>query len=510
MLVEQQAELIATQEARIEHLVTELRLLRQRMFGKKSEALHPDQLRLFLNDGPAADAAPAQEPTVEAKGKRKKKGHGRGPLPAHLPREEIVLDVPESERCCAECDEAMQLIGEDVTERGHMVPARFVVKRYIRKKYACKKGHGVLMAPMPDGVVDGGKYEASVHAHVAVAKYADHTPLNRLEGIFKRCGVHIPRQSLWDMLVRVDEIVAQPILAQMRHELLDESVLHADETPVTVRLEGKSGGRTSKGFVFVWRSLQELPVSKILFDFRTSRASAGPTAFLGPWSGTLIIDGYSGYNEVCTQNGIVRSGCWSHARRKFKDALDGGNALAAKILLLIQRLFRIERLVKALADRPDVAWTEKIEFRRRVRERVSARVLDAIHAEAERLTSRRDVLPKSKLGDALTYLHNQRAALSVPLEDARLPIHNNDAERSLRHVAVGRKNWLVFASEKGGRVAARLYSLMLTCRELGVDPQAYIEDVMGRVSTTRATEIASLTPWAWAAERSAAQQAASE
>jgi transposase len=498
-VVDSQSKEIAEQSQRIDELVAELRVWRHGLFGRRSESINPDQLRLFDDDVAPTD----EEEEVELparKFKRKKKGHGRGTFPAHLPREEIRLELPEDQRSCPDCGEQMRAFGEDVCERGHLVPAKLSVRRYVRAKYSCSKGHTVKTAPMPDGVVDGGKYEASVYAHVAVSKYGDHLPLNRLQGIFKRHGVRLPRQSMWDMLLRLDQIVAQPVLRQMRSELLQEDALHADETPVTFRLEGAKG--TKQGYIWVWRSLRERGESKVLIEFRTSRARLGPTNFLGDWANTLLIDGYSGYDEVTKANGITRAGCWVHARRKFKDALDSGTESAAIVLRPIQRLFWIERAIKRRAEARGLTWDDLVELRRAVRDRRSKRLVETIHEVARHLAELRATVPKGVLGKALTYLSNQRGPLSVSVNDPRLPIHNNDAERDLRHIAVGRKNWLVFASERGGAVAARLYSLMLSCKESGVDPEAYLVDVMGRVSSTRAKDIAQLTPWAWAEAQS--------
>ncbi|MEM6673750.1 MAG: transposase, partial [Planctomycetota bacterium] len=217
----------------IEQLRAELELLKRHVFGHRREKIDPNQLRLFAGD--AVTEQEIEEASAPAEpARRKKKGHGRGGLPEHLPRETIELDVPEAERCCAECNAQMQRIGEEITERAHVIPAKLVVKRYVRPKYGCPEGHAVATAALPDGVVAGGKYEASVYGHVVAAKYQDHLPLNRLEGIFRRYGAPLPKQTMWDLLARVDELVAQPILGHMREELLAEPVLHADETPVTM------------------------------------------------------------------------------------------------------------------------------------------------------------------------------------------------------------------------------------------------------------------------------------
>jgi len=393
----------------------------------------------------------------------------------------------------------MHEIGVEATERGRLIPAQLVVDRFERKKYACPHGHGIKIAELPMGVVDGAKCDASVFAHVAVAKYQDHQPLNRLEGIFKRYGFKLPKQTMWDMLVRVDELVAQPVLQQMREELLQEEVLHADETSVTLRLEDGKGSKDS--WVFGWRSLREHEQPKALVEFRTGRGRDGPTQFLGDWAGTLITDGYGGYNEVCERNGIRRAGCWSHARRKFKEAFDGGSRDAAWMPHLIGRLFALERAMTRRAEREGMDQAAITLLRGEVRARRTRALVDRIHEAGWDLFEQRSTLPKSKLGKAVKYLANQREYLDAFLEDARVPIHNNDSERNMRHVVTGRKNWLVFGSVKGGEVACRLYSLMLSCRQNGVDPEAYLADVLMAVAITPSSKIASLTPWAWGARQ---------
>ena len=508
--VEQAIEKIDELSSKLDALSRENKILREELqayrlgrFGRLSERLDPGQLS-FVEQGeppepPAEESAP---PANERKKNRRKPGHGRGTFPEHLPREIIELEVPEEERICPCCGAAMRPIGEDVCERGHIVPAKLVVRRYVKKKYACSDGHGVTTAKAPSGVTDKCKYEASVYAHIVACKYTDHLPLHRLEGIFKRYGVHLPKQTMWDLVVTVDDLVARPILKQMKAELLTEPVLHADETPVTMRLEDGKG--TRKSYVWGWRNLRGVGPSKVLIDFRMSRGRDGPVDFLGKWSGTLISDGYSGYDEVVRRNGLVRAGCLAHARRKLKNALDTGSKSATRALRPIQRLFWIERAVLRRAERDELGREELVELRRRVRGQRSRVVWKWLYREVDALLEKRSTLPKSKLGKALGYLGRQRKPLSTFLDDARIPMHNNDSERDLRHVAVGRKNWLVFGSERGGDVACRLYSLVLSCKQAGVDPEAYIEDVLNRVGTTPHSQIATLTPWGWKAAREAA------
>ena len=505
--IDRQQERIKALEVENKILREEVETLKKGLFGRKSERIDRSQLGLFLAEVGQVDVAPAKptpsEPSTPPE-RKKPEGHGRAPFAPHIPRETLEFDVPEEERACPCCGKQMQEIGEDVTERGHRVPSKLVVRRYVKKKYACPDGHAVRTAEAPAALIDRCKYEPSVYAHVAASKYCDHLPLNRLSGIFARHGAHLPKQTMWDMLVKVDELVAQPVLGQMRAELLQSEILHADETPVPVRNEDSKGSR--KGYVWDWRAPGGDDDDKSLVQFTMTRERHGPKQMLGAWSGTLITDGYSGFDEVVRENGIVRAGCWAHARRKFKDAFDLKSEDAAPVLVLLQRLFWIERAMKRRIRSRELKTADLVELRRRVRVERSAKVIERIYSVADEIAAKRSTLPKSKLGKAIAYLFNQRQPLEVILEDPRIEIHNNDAERDLRHVVVGRNNWLVFASQRGGEVASRLYSLVLSCKHAGIDPEAYLEDVLVRVSHT--SEIASLTPWAWAAARRAAPTAA--
>ena len=491
---------------RLEQLERELKLLREEnallkkyRFGRSSERLEPGQMN-FFETGEWPVPTPAPE-TQEAAPRKKKptKGHGRSAFPDHLEREEHRLELPEDERACPCCESTMQPIGEDVTERGRFIPAKIIVDRYIRPKYACPHGHAVKTADLPDGVIDGGKYDATVYSNVVTAKYNDHLPLNRLEEIYKRYGMRIPKQTMWDMVLRVDELVAQPILKQMRLELLQEPILHADETPVVFRAEGQKASK--KGWVWGWRNEPGDRPPKVLVEFHQGRDKHVPANFLDKWTGALLTDGCASYGPICAVNGITRAGCWAHARRYFREALESGAKDAAPIFRMVNRLFALERGVRQRAERENLSHAGMLELRGRVRERSARGLIARMLEAADELQRKRTTLPKSRLGKALTYLLNQQSPLSAFLKDSALPIHNNDEERDLRHIIVGRKNWMIFASERGGQVACRQYSLMLSCRQNGVNPEAYIADVLMAVATTPASEISKLTPWAWAEAR---------
>ena len=488
---------LATSEQRADALERELKILRDvvanlehGLFGKKSERIDPAQLALFAR---GEQPAPEPEQVKVEEHKRKTKGHGRSGFPEHLPRQIVELDLDDADKCCPDCKEVLRPIGEDTCERGHFVPARIVVMRYLKKKYACPNGHCVKTPDTPPSLIDRCKYEPSVYAHLVASKYQDHLPLNRLEGIFKRHGMKIPKQTMWEMLSRVDEVCATPILEQMRKELLEEPVIQGDDTPVPVRLEDGKGAR--QGRVWAWISLGG---KKAVYVFTMTKERDGPVKFLGDWSGTGIFDGASNFDEVVRNNGIIRAGCWSHARRKLKESMERGSQDAARLLVAVQRLFRLERTMERRVETRGLSEEDRLSLRRQVRRGRSAKLVDRVYELVDELMLERSTLPKSLLGKALTYLANQEDRLRRFLDDERIPVHNNDTERTLRHLAVGRKNWMVFGSPKGGQVGCNLYSLMLSCRAVGVNPEAYMADVLLRVSTTPTSEIASLTPWAWA------------
>ena len=397
-------------EERIEALEREnkilreaLAVLRKHLFGRRTERIEPGQLGLFASedlDEAAAEAAASLEDEEEKP--RKRKGHGRAPFPENMPRDRVECTLPEEERSCPECGGRMRRIGVDPSERVHFVPARFVVRRYEREKWACPDGHAVVTAKAPEPVVRRGKYEPSVYAHVVVSKYQDHLPLNRLAGILKREGAQISKQTMWDMLVTVDELVAQPILERCREELLESEVLQADESPVRMRLEGSKGSRETT--VWVWRSAREETPRKVLTCFELRKSRDGPKRFLGDWSGVLVSDGTSLHDEVARANGIVRAGCWAHARRYFKRAFDVGAREAALCIAPINRLFWIERAVNRRAERLGMDLEARRELRARIRARRSSVVVRRLYETANRLAQARTTLARGQLGKGLRYL----------------------------------------------------------------------------------------------------------
>ena len=462
----------------------QLDILCQRLFGKKSERVSPDQLRLAfaqLANEPGPVAEPVEMDSGERPGRprRRRPPTGRRPLPAHLPRQRVEIDVAEADKICP-CGHTKTRIGEAVSEKLDYVPASLRVIETARLKYACPRCHeGVVEAAAPPQAIEKSLAGEGLLAHVVVSKYVDHLPLYRQARIFLREGVDLSRATMCGWVADVATALA-PIGDQLRSEITAASYLHTDDTPVTI-LEERGGSRKGR----LWTYLDPLG-QQVVFDATETHERDGPEAFLAPFRGDLHADAYPGYDALYATGRIREIGCWAHARRGFVEALTT-DVRAALMVALIQQLYQVER---AGAELPT-------EARRALRAEHSVPLLAKIAAERNALAL--TILPKSPLGDALRYLTNQWTALQRFVEDGRLAIDNNRAENQLRVVAVGRKNWLFAGSFEGARRAALLYSLVQSCALIDLPPFDYLRDVLLRVATHPHHRIGELTPKGWAA-----------
>ena len=477
--------------AKIEMLDSHVRLLLSKHYGKSSEKVSTKQLGLFgqiTQDEPAKEVQVIPAHTRAKKSKKK----GRESFPDHLPRKDFHCELSGDDLVCPQCDAAMKHIGEDICERGHLIPAQFIIHRYFKYKYACPKGHGVKTGQAPAGVTPRAKYEPSVHADIVVARFGDHLPYYRQESAFKRLGIFIPRTSMGDMAKRV-AIIAEVILAQMLKELLAERVLCADETPITVLKEGQKG--SSKGWMWVYRSAK-----KVLFDFTMTRGPDSPNRILKLFFGILQADGFASYNRIVEANQLIRAGCMAHVRRKFYDCFKSCGK-AGDVLLHIGRLYRVEAELKTKREELDLEDEEFFALRVAMRKRFSRRIIARIKKLVLGYEQDPKVLSSELLGKAILYAMNQWPTLEVFLEHGEVEIDNNRAEQAIRPIAIGRKNWMVLGNNQGGKTAATLYSLVESCKAIDVNPKAYIEDVIARVGSTAEDQIHTLTPWAWKASQ---------
>jgi len=415
----------------------------------------------------------------------RKKRNGRRRLPEDLPRERVVHDVPEGERTCSCCGEAMQPFGEDTTEELDFVPAQLLVREHVRPKYSCRTcQEGVKQADLPPRPIEKGRPGPGLLAHVLVSKYVDHLPLYRQSRMFERHGVELHRSTLCDW-VRVCAETLRPVVALLKQGIVASRVTQADETPLLV-LDKRNRGRRHLGYLWAYRG----PEGETVYEYRPTRGGEGPREFLKDFEGKLQTDGYQAYDGLSPK--IVEVGCWAHARRKFVQAQASAPAQAKEALDLIRGLYRVERKAKGLPA----------EERAALRREEAAPGLAALRQRLEAWQP--DVLPKSPLGEAVGYAIRQWPTLERYLDDGELDIDNNAIERAIRPVALGRKNWLFCGSEDGAHRAATLYSLIESCKAQGVEPFAYFADVLARTATATARE---LLPRAWKAARDAAQTA---
>ncbi len=472
-------------------------LLRQ-IYGKRAERVTEDGFGPLF-DGvdqpeiepvppPHVDEAPDDEEIADPSQAKKPRKRGAPRLPKDLPR--VVQDIKPSdeESRCSCCGELREVIGFEETEKLEFQPASCFICVIRRPKLVCKAHEeaGVTTPDLPPQVVHKGLAGASMLAQVVTAKFRDHLPLYRQSRILQRHGVEIPESTLGDWIAQSHEALA-PVVASIKESVLSSGYVSTDDTGVT--LLGKGNSKNSQRAHF-WSYLGE-QCGDVVFDFTPGRGGEGPKRMLAGYEGFLQADAYSVYDALFRSGKIIEVGCLAHARRKFFDAKDVAAKEAMPALHAIQALYRVERACKAEELTPDQRLERRIAQSRDTFARLSEWLAE--------LRSR--VLPKSPIGKAVNYFCNHTEALGRFLQDGRLEIDNNRCERTMRQVAVGRKNWLFAGSEAGGRRAATLYSLTVSCWELQIDPFVYLTDVLDRLSTTPSSQVASLTPRGWAAAR---------
>lgn len=477
---------LAELEAQLKDLESQIAYLKHKLFGRRGEKIDPQQLLLFNELTARAEALRQQKTATEEITYTRRKGHGRNALPDDLPVEEV--EYPLEDTNCPCCGDQMQTIGQETTDEVEYNPGKLFVRRHIRPKYACRKcEEGVHIAPMPPRPIDKGLPGPGLLAHLLTSKFADHIPLNRFRKIMRRSGIELAESTLCDWVARMSDLLT-PIYDELRIQLLAGRLIQSDDTEVPYLLKSLKK-QTATGYL--WTYLNTLSMI-VLYDFTTSRSRAGPSAFLAGFvGGTLQSDGYAGYDEIVQRAELVRAGCWAHARRKFYDARGDDRMRCGQMLKLIQELFAIEQQAKALRADPAAAFGDAEHMALR-RER-SQPLLDKIEALIEAWSL--EVLPRSSVGKAVTYMRNQWKPLTRFMEDAELDLDNNASERAMRHVVIGRKNWTFAGSAEGGHRAAIIYSIVATCQQQGLDPFAYLRDVIDRLP--RGEDPATLTPAAW-------------
>lgn len=478
----------STERQKIEALLRDLLDAKR---NRKSEQLSADQLALFAAAWEARQAAESSEASEEPKDddpkpgagpSAPKKNHGgRQPLPRHLKRERIVHDLTDAERHCEACAQDLRPIGEETSERYEYIPAQLRVIEDVRKKYACQCT--VKTATKPSQPIEKSTAGASLLAQVIVAKTVDHLPLNRQEKIFERQGVEISRKTMGGWMAQCAALL-EPLYGSLKEVLFQSKVIGSDDTGVKVLDKRLSFART--GRIWPYRGDEEHPV--IAYDYTCTRERAGPEKFLKGYRGFLQVDAYAGYDAFFKdpRRGLSEVGCWAHARRYYHKALDSDQSRMGPALLLIGRLYQVEKRTGGMSA----------EQRLALRVLESRPILNKLHNYL--LDIRGEVLPKSPAGVAVRYTLKNWAALTRYCEDGDLSIDNNATERAIRSVAVGRNNWVFFGSDEGGRTAAILRSFTASCQRVGVDPFVWFKDVLSRIADHSITRLGELLPHNWA------------
>lgn len=415
-----------------------------------------------------------------------------------LPREHVRHELPLADRVCKLTGKMLVEVGERVFERIEHRPARLVVEVHHCLEYGLaeedrrERTVESVFAPAPPSAIEDARVGAGLLAQILVNKYEHHLPLYRQQSVFERAGLALPRQTMCDWVL-AGLFNLEPIWSAIRAPIVASSVVLLDDT--LVKCQRGRGGTVTRAHLWTYSS----PCAGgVVFDFAIDRSHEHVLEMLGPnFRGYLVGDGYAGYETIAGKlPGVIEAGCWVHAMRKFRDASKEAPAQAATMMAAIAELFEIEREADRLGLDP--------EQRRALRIEQSAPMLELIHALAK--NQRVTMSEGGEYFDALKYLENQWVKLSRFIEDGRVPIHNNDSERAVRPVAVGRKNWLFAGSERGGQAAAIAYSLIQSCKLAGVDPLVYLRDVLIRVATHPASRVDELRPANW--KRLFAHQAA--
>lgn len=477
--------------AELQRLQQKLQALLHRLYGRRSEKGHPGQLFLFDQNEPAPtppveSPAPDDESVLESAAPKKRR-KPRVMKNRHLPRVREVIDVPEAEKTCSDCGAQKVAMGEAKREEYDYRPAAVFIREIVRPKYACACCQGnVSIAELPPTLIEGGMPGPGLLSQIVICKYGDHLPLHRQEAIFARHGLELSRKTMCDWIGTVASHLLAIVLA-MRRELKKRAVLLADETPVLMQTNANSKG-CARTYFWAWTSPED---DIVIYDFHVTRGQVVVREFLQDFEGeVLLADGYVGYNPA-EKLGVIRAGCWAHARRKVREGLASDPEPASALMVEIRMLYAIEARAKELGLDP----TARLELR----QKESKPILKEIRARIDALKP--IVLPASDFGDALGYLDAQWPHLVVFADDGRVPIDNNASERAMRPVAIGRKNWLFAGSPEGGKRAATLYSILETCKRLGVPPFEYLRDVLSRISTHPHQRIHELTPAGWKAAR---------
>jgi transposase len=488
-LLEQQqlaSQQIASASQQIEHLKLVVEKYKRMLFGTKSEKLKGEleQLEFQLEELETEQAArEAQPPHSPRTGHQSRPRAPRKPLPEDLPRE--VITYPAASTCCPDCGGALRQFGQDVSEQLERIPASFKVIEHVRPKFACAACEQVVQAPAPARPIDQGLPGPGLLAHVLVSKFADHLPLYRQSEIYAREGVELCRSTLAGWVGAASELLT-PLVDQIRRHVMAGAKIHADDTPVPVLAPGKGKTKTARLWTYVRddRAAGHQSAPAVWFAYSQDRKGEHPRRHLQHFCGALQADAYSGFHHLYGDGAIYEVACWAHARRKFHDIhLAHASPTTTEALVRIGALYGIEQEMRG----------QPAALRCSVRQARARPLLGSLRHWMEKALG--SLSTKSETAAAIRYALSHWRALTRYVDDGLLEIDNSAAERALRAVVLGRKNYLFMGSDSGGQRAAALYSLIGTAKLNGLDPALYLRTVLTQISEHPINQIEQLLPW---------------
>jgi transposase len=478
----------------VAYLKEQLEWFKRQIFGQKAEKfVDKRNEEQFYFEGfeqlapvtPEKKNIPAHERT-----KRKPTGKDKIVIPADLPIERQVIDIPEEEKVCSETGAPLVKIGEEVTSKLAHKPGSYFIKQIIRPKYANpqKSEEGIQTADLPESLLTRCQADESLLADILVKKFADHLPLYRQSEIMAREGIYISRQILSQWTIRAG-MALKPLYDEMLSQILKSENIFYDETPIQMLAPGK--GKTHQAYMWVIVGGQSADPCYRIYDFQTSRAHQHAAKMLKGYHGVLHSDKYGAYEVLSNKKELIWCPCWVHIRRKFFEAESGDPEFRNWVLRKIRYLFMFEK----------VAWARSEEERLRIRLEKEVPIIDDLIDKIKGKLIDGKILPKSKFKEALGYFCGLIPHLKNYTKHAYARMDNNVAERAVRPLAIGRKNWLFVGNEDGGESAAIIFSLIQTCRALEVNPREYLEDIMRRLMSHNSKKIHELLPDQWKAHQ---------
>lgn len=481
---------ITTLKGEINYLKEQLAWFLRHYYGKRSEKIVADlndtQLTFEGFDLSTKPKEENKEIPAHLRKKPKAKELDKVILPSDIPVEKHVLDLPEEEKICKVTGQALVKIGEEITHKLAYKPGSYFIKQIIRPKYAVAKNAdaGIQIVPLPDSLLIRCQADESLLADILTKKFVDHLPLYRITEMLSRDGIGISRQLLSQWVLRCGKAL-KPLYEEMKKQILQSENIFADETPINMQDPGK--GKVQQAYMWVLVGGKAADPPYRIYNFRTNRNHANANELLKDYKGILHSDKYGAYEALANAKQLTWCPCWSHIRRKFIEAENGDLTFRKWVLRKIRYLFMLER----------VAWARSEEERLRIRQDKEKPIIDELIEAIKTKMIDGKILPKSKYREALGYFCGLIPYLKNYLYHPYARLDNNVAERAVRPLAIGRKNWLFVGSEEGGVAAAVIFSLVQSCRAVGINPREYLEDIMRRLMNHPANRVHELLPVHW-------------